>query len=87
LITNVKSAAIPTKKEFATLAPSRRFCRRRDHSDHWNSDVGCAGTRHYFYTAWSGHSGERISMGEKVALDSPSMAARPFSKSQIEKAR
>ena len=54
--------------------------------DHWRRDVGVAWAGCSFYTAWPSHFGSRIFMGQKVAVESSSMAARPFSKSQVEKA-
>jgi hypothetical protein len=48
-------------------------------------DVGITWTGCSFYTAWLGHSGDRVSMGQKMAGDSSSMAARPLSKNQVKK--
>jgi hypothetical protein len=78
--------AIPPKKEFASLAPSHRVFRRWRHADYWTGDVGLAGTGHYFHTPWSSHSGDRISMGQNVAINNSSMAARSFSENKIKKA-
>jgi Ca2+-transporting ATPase len=39
-----------------------------------------------FIPPWSGHSGNRISMGQNLALNIPSMAPQSFSEDQIEKA-
>ena len=62
--------AIPAKKEFADLAPSRRVFRRWALAHDWNRDVGYARSRNCFYTPWSGHLGDRIYMGQKMARDS-----------------
>jgi len=48
-------------------------------------NVGITWTGCSFYTAWLGHSGDRVSMGQKVALNGSSMAARSLSKNQIER--
>ena len=63
---------------------NRIFCRRALFN-HGRRHVGVAWTGCPSYTAWPGHSGDRISMGQKVARNMPSMAARSFSKNQIEK--
>jgi len=67
------------------LAQTNRIFCRRVLSNHGRRHVGVAWTGCPSYTAWLGHSGDRISMGQKVARNMPSMAARSFSKNQIEK--
>jgi hypothetical protein len=57
------------------------FCRRTLFNP-GRRDVGIAWTGPCSYTPWPGHSGNRISMGEKVALNSSSVAARSFSQDQ-----
>src|SRR6516165_7001661 len=52
---------------------------RRDGGTAW---TGCSS-----YPAWLGYTGDRVSMGQKVARNSSSMATWPFSKSQVEKAQ
>jgi hypothetical protein len=54
--------------------------------DHRRRDVGVAWACPYSHTAWLGHSGDRVSMGQKVALNGSSMAARSFSKTLIQTA-
>jgi hypothetical protein len=83
LITNVTHTAIPPKKEFAALAPGRCVCPWWVLAHDWNRNVGSAGSRTGFYTSWPSHFSDRISMGQKVALDSSSMDARSFSEDQI----
>jgi hypothetical protein len=83
LITNVKRVANPAKKEFPCLAPSDRVFRRWRHSDHWTRNVGPAGTRNYFYTSWSSHFGDRISMGQELAFPNPAMDPSSFQKADV----
>jgi hypothetical protein len=80
LITHVTRLANPSKEEFATLAPGPRVFRRWRHSDGWIRDVNPARSGDDFFTSWSGHLGDRISMGQKMALNSSSMAAGRFQK-------
>jgi hypothetical protein len=68
------------EKEFAGLAPGNRVFRRRRHPGHWNRHVGAAGTCHHFYPTWSGHFGNRISMGQEMAFISPAMDPPSFQK-------
>jgi hypothetical protein len=77
--------AIAKKTEFADLAQTHRIFCRRALFNHGRRHVGVAWAGCPSYTAWPGHSGDRISMGQKVARHMPSMAARSFSKNQIEK--
>jgi hypothetical protein len=86
LIPNVKVVAIPAKKKFADLAAGNRIFYWRGLPNHWHCDVGVAWTGSSSYTAWPGDFGDRISMGQKVPLNRPSMAARSVSKNQVEKA-
>jgi hypothetical protein len=51
---------------------------RRDVDITW---TGCS-----FHTTWLGNSGDRVSMGQKVALNGSPMAARSFSKTLIQTA-
>ena len=77
--------AIPAKKKFADLAASNRIFYWRGLPNHWHRNVGVAWTGSSSYTAWPGDFGDRISMGQKVALNRPSMAARSVPKDQVEK--
>jgi hypothetical protein len=86
LINNVKGVAIPAKKKFADLAAGNRIFYWRGLPNHWRRDVGVAWTGCSSYTAWLCHFGDRVSMGQKVALSSSSMAARSFSKTLIQTA-
>ena len=85
MINNVKGVAIPAKKKFADLAAGNRIFYWRGLPNHWRRDVGVAWTGSSSYTAWPGDFGDRISMGQKVAVDRSSMAARSFPKNQIKK--
>ena len=78
--------AITPKKEFADLAASNCIFYWRGLPNHWHRDVGVAWTGASSHTAWPGDFGDRISMGQKVALNWPSMAARSVSKDQVKKA-
>ena len=80
-----EDAAIAPKKEFTNLAPGSRFFPRWRYSHPWTHNAGPARTGHHFYTFGSSHSGERISMGQKVALNSSSMATSSLPKNQVEK--
>jgi hypothetical protein len=68
------------------MAQVNHISRRRALFNPGGRDVGSAGTRNCFYTPWSSHLGDRISMGQKVALNSSSMVARPLSKNQVKEA-
>jgi hypothetical protein len=80
LIIHVTRLAIPSKKKFATLAQGDRVFRRWRHSDGWTRDVDPARSGDDLSTSWYGHLGDRISMGQKMALNSSSMAAGRFQK-------
>jgi hypothetical protein len=80
LITHVTRLAIPSKEEFATLAPGHRVFRRWRRSDGGTRDVGPARPGDNLCASWSCHLGDRISMGQEMALNSPSMAAGRFRK-------
>jgi len=67
------------------MAQVNHIFRRRAVFNRGRRDVGTAWAGYCSYTAWLDHPGDRVSMGEKVARNSSSMAARPFSKSQVEK--
>ena len=69
------------------MAQVNHIFHRRALFNRGRRDVGTAWTGCSSYPAWLGHTGDRVSMGEKVAGNSSSMAARPFSKSQVEKAQ
>jgi hypothetical protein len=86
LITNVKHVAITEEKEFADLAPRNRILYWRGLPNHWHRDVGVAWAGSSSYTAWPGDFGDRISMGQKVAGNSSSMAARSFQKIKLKRA-
>jgi hypothetical protein len=68
------------------MAQVNHISRRRDLFNPGRRDVGIAWTGCCFYTAWLGHTGDRVSMGEKVAGNSPSVASRSISKNQVDKA-
>jgi hypothetical protein len=58
------------------LAAVNRIFYWRGLPNHWHRDVGVAWTSSSSYTVWPGDFGDRISVGQKVALNRPSMAAR-----------
>jgi hypothetical protein len=79
------SNAIAKKTELADLAQTHRIFCRRALFNHGRRHVGVAWAGCPSYTAWPGHSGDRISMGQKMALNSSSMAARRFQKIKLKR--